>query len=65
MIIYDRGETTVCGEGLPIITKPVLSTTKPIQQPELNKDIIEIIKKIREKLTKPSETSMKPGFKNI
>jgi hypothetical protein len=70
MIIFDRdGSTTnttsVCGEGL-FVQQP---TPTPTQQPEpINKNIIDIIKKIRERLSNPlsqQEQKIKQGFENI
>ena len=70
MIIFDRdgsNTTTVCGEGLLVQPTPQQQT-----QPELiNKNIIDIIKKIRERLSNPSSSisqqSLVPqqGFENI
>ena len=82
MIIFDRdGSTTfcgsVCGEGLLIQhPTPTPIPTQQQTQPELiNKNIIDIIKKIRERLTNPSssvaqqsslvEQKIKQGFENI
>ena len=69
MIIFDRDcSTTFCGsvygEGLHVQPTPQQQT-----QPELiNKNIIDIIKKIRERLSNPSslgEQKIKQGFENI
>ena len=67
MIIFDRDcsttNTTVCGEGL--LVQP---TQQQIQEP-INKNIIDIIKKIRERLSNPSssisqqEQKIKQGLK--
>ena len=70
MIIFDRDcsttNTTVYGEGL------LVQPTQQQTQPELiNKNIIDIIKKIRERLSNPvsqrEEQSLVPqqGFENI
>jgi len=74
MIIFDRdgfSETTVYGEGLfsqtptqkqSVLPKPVLDFQQQIQEP-INKNIIDIIKKIRERLSNPSSSISQQGLK--
>ena len=68
MIIFDRDGTTtntVYGEGL--LVQPTPTPTQQTQPELINKNIIDIIKKIRERLSNPisqqEEQKIKQGLK--